>query len=154
MIVGLTLWPPPSFHYPKVFYPNVAPLCLSYSSNKGSKLQEQKNYWQSVKWSLNRTDAVREWGLKPAHDGLSSSRWGMYWVLFASLLAARSRMNFTQWPRFMKTRVSWPEPGSGHDYLHTSTQWCSEWEQLGNEARALRMARLLSNITPKTDGYD
>ena len=86
MIVGLMLWPPPPFHYPQVFYPNVTPLCLSYSSNKGSKLQEQKNYWQSVKWSLNRTDAPHgvRLDMMAAHDGLSGSRTEFYQPLLAS----------------------------------------------------------------------
>ena len=146
MIVGLTLWPPPL----------ITPFCLSYSSNKGSKLQEQKNYWQSVKWSLNWTDAVRArleasswWSVQLSPGNVLS---------FICLTPCCSRMNFTQWPRFMKTRVSsvltrarlraWLSSHQRPVMFGVRTASAGEWDE------GFRTARLLSNITPKTDGYD
>lgn len=151
------MWPPSSIHYPQVFYPNVTPLCLSYSSNKGSKLQEQKNYWQSVKWSLSRTDAPHSWARLEAWCPLimacpvSMARTEFYLLLLA---APRSRMSFTgQAGVYEDLSVLTPAPLRTWLSSHQPV-WCSEWEQLENEARTECPPRLLSNITPKTDGYD
>ena len=154
MIVGLTLWPPPSFHYPKVFYPNVAPLCLSYSSNKGSKLQEQKNYWQSVKWSLTGQMPLMEWGLTWWQLMMVCPALAPSFISPSWLLAARSRMNFTGqagvYEDLSVLTLARPRTWlSSHQHRVMFGVWTAK-----NEARDLSSPRLPSNITPKTDGYD
>ena len=112
------VWPPSSIHYPQVFYPNVTPLCLSYSSNKGSKLQEQKNYWQSVKWSLSRTDAPHSWARLEAWCPLimACPVHGSYWVLFAPPRCSSVSDEF-HWPGWCLWRPECLDPSPAPDLI-------------------------------------
>ena len=102
-------------------------------------------------WSEAWHDGSSWWSVQLSHRG-------MYRVLFAppgfSLLAARSRMNFTgQAGVYEDLSVltlarlrTWLSSHQHRVMFGVRTAW--------NEARALSSPRLPSNITPKTDGYD
>ena len=152
MIVGLTLRPPPLI---------TQMLCCPLLPQLFLKQRQQAS---GTKELLTKCKVIPQLDRCRQRVRLEASSWWSVQLSpgnvlsFICLTPCCSRMNFTQWPRFMKTRVSsvltrarlrtWLSSHQRPVMFGVRTASAGEWDE------GFRTARLLSNITPKTDGYD